>query len=313
MTTTNAGPNVRLWALVCLALAACASDEAHPSNDDEDGAVNESPGDGHGDGDGDGDSGADCSVEATDDSLPGVTVRVEGDSCTVVAGEDSVFRYRIGLEQPIDYIQPASMGCGPCGDSLISYEIGRGVVFYALLDVGCCPPVDEEDKTLAAESITGMIEWPGVQWRGPSDTSEPLGPLFPHGEYGVRVTINVPGKGAVIAELPISVVASDPLKEGRPCLAARYGYPSGDTTFPDPTSCNTCSCDDGEVTACTDIACPTPCPDGFIASTDCGECSQLSMGCSIPRTACLPECMAGNTCGDGSGSCVDGACKVLCD
>jgi hypothetical protein len=194
----------------------------------------------------------------------------------------------------------------------VSFEIGAGPVIYNESDVGCCPPLEEEPKTLEPEPITSTIAWPGVQWRGPSDTNEPYGPAFPWGEYTVRVKIDVPGKGAVLAELPITVVAGDATQEGRACLGPEYAYPSGDDTFPDPTSCNTCLCEDGSVTACTDIACDRPCPDGTEVGSDCGYCGPTSMICDIPRIACLPSCETGDDCAGGA-TCQDDVCKILCD
>jgi hypothetical protein len=243
-----------------------------------------------------------------------VTVHVESQQCWVVGGEYAEFHYAIDVASPIAYTRPASVGCGPCNDSLVSFEIGETPIVYNQHDSGCCPPVEAEERTLEAGPITGTIPWQGVQWRGPSDTSEPYGPPFPVGEYALRVTLEVPGQGAITAELPIRVVArvGAGAQEGIACLGDdHYVYPSGDTTLPDPTSCNTCTCDNGMVTACTEIACARPCPDGSELSTDCAHLSSTGMGCEIARTACLPTCATDADCAEGS--CQAGACEILCD
>lgn len=256
----------------------------------------------------------DCSVVAAHRSLLGVTVHIEGDACTVISGEHATFKYRIEIAEPIEYEQPASVGCGPCGDDhLVTFEIGRGLVRYNESDVGCCPPLEQSSKTLAAGAIEGEIDWPGVQWRGPSDTNQPLGPRFPGSHYDVRVTIDVPGKGSVVAALPI--VVAPPLEllepsEPLPCASDTYVYPSGDSTFPDPTSCNTCTCEAGIVTACEDRACPVDCPSGSAVGSDCGECGPIDT-CRAIYTGCLPTCSGDEPCSNG-GVCSDGLCTRLC-
>jgi hypothetical protein len=83
-------------------------------------------------------------------------------------------------------------------------------------------------------------------------------------------------------------------------------YPSGATGLPDPVSCNTCSCVDGQL-ACTKIACPTACPTGTAFSTQCAQCGPTD-ACEVVEHACLPTCV--DTCT--SGVCLDGVCKTVC-
>jgi hypothetical protein len=152
-----------------------------------------------------------CEVDATDDSLPGVTVHVEADRCNFDSGQPGEFRYEITVAESVSYQVEASSGCGACRpwggpvQELVSYRIGSGEVHYCECDVGCCPPDQSMAHTLAAGDGTGVIRWPGRQWDGPSDTNNPLGPPFPPGAYDVEVSLALPGAGAVTARLPIVV------------------------------------------------------------------------------------------------------------
>ncbi|MES1165632.1 MAG: hypothetical protein ABUR63_07745 [Verrucomicrobiota bacterium] len=44
-----------------------------------------------------------CAIEATDPSLPGARVRIEGASCRVRSGERQIFTYRLDLAGDIPY------------------------------------------------------------------------------------------------------------------------------------------------------------------------------------------------------------------
>jgi hypothetical protein len=44
------------------------------------------------------------------------------------------------------------------------------------------------------------------------------------------------------------------------CKTGGIVYPHGARNIPDPTSCNTCSCDNGQL-ICTEIGCPIDCPE----------------------------------------------------
>jgi hypothetical protein len=52
-------------------------------------------------------------------------------------------------------------------------------------------------------------------------------------------------------------------------------YPSGSRNVGDPLSCNTCICEAGALTACTEIAGPEPCPAGTAMAAE-RECSERS-------------------------------------
>ena len=94
------------------------------------------------------------------------------------------------------------------------------------------------------------------------------------------------------------------------CAVGDYVYPNGSMDVPDPTSCNTCSCIDGDVTACTEIACATPCPEGTGQSTECAACGPVD-NCVIVRSGCFPECNEDESC-PGGGGCFEGLCRNLC-
>ncbi len=152
-----------------------------------------------------------CSVDATDPSLPGVTLHVEADACTFDEGEGGVFRYRLTLPSPIDFAVDTFPGCGACAAyssdpaSLLGFVVGSGLVRYCRCDEGCCAPQEPASYTIAAGTVEGSFEWPGRTWNGPSDTDNPLGDPFPPGDYPVTVTFAVPGGGSVEAVLPIIV------------------------------------------------------------------------------------------------------------
>lgn len=42
------------------------------------------------------------------------------------------------------------------------------------------------------------------------------------------------------------------------CIVGGQIYTDGASNVPDPFSCNTCTCQDGEITGCTEMACPNP-------------------------------------------------------
>jgi hypothetical protein len=97
---------------------------------------------------------------------------------------------------------------------------------------------------------------------------------------------------------------------GRSCKVAGVVYADGEGGIPDPTSCNTCSCMDGQL-ACTEIGgCEKPCPDGYAFGSDCAQCGPTD-ACEIPEYDCFETCTdscagAGYLCLQGL--CVDGIC-----
>jgi len=95
---------------------------------------------------------------------------------------------------------------------------------------------------------------------------------------------------------------------GRGCKVDGRTYADGDDNIPDPVSCNSCTCSDGEL-ACTKINCPEPCADGTALGTQCAECGPTD-ACQVVEHACFPTCV--DTCG-GEGFCLAGVCiSSLC-
>jgi hypothetical protein len=94
--------------------------------------------------------------------------------------------------------------------------------------------------------------------------------------------------------------------QGIACKVGGIVYPSGAGNIPDPVSCNTCECLDGQL-ACTEIGCPKPCPDGSDYGTQCAECGPTD-ACLVVEHGCLPVCM--DSCVQGS--CNDGLCRFFC-
>lgn len=94
------------------------------------------------------------------------------------------------------------------------------------------------------------------------------------------------------------------------CKVGGVVYPDGATQIPDPTSCNKCTCKDGELTSCTEVGCPKPCPADRVLSTQCALCGPTDE-CLIVEHACLPTCDA-DTDSCAEGLCVDGVCRKIC-
>jgi len=94
---------------------------------------------------------------------------------------------------------------------------------------------------------------------------------------------------------------------GIACQVDGVIYPHGTGGIPDPVSCNTCQCSDGQL-GCTEIGCPEPCPAGTSYGVQCVQCGPAD-GCEVLEHACLPVCS------DGAcevGGCIDGICRLLC-
>jgi hypothetical protein len=94
---------------------------------------------------------------------------------------------------------------------------------------------------------------------------------------------------------------------GRSCKVSGRIYADGEGGIPDPVSCNQCTCEDGQL-ACTEIGCPTPCPDGTAFGTGCAECGPVD-DCLVVEYACFPACT--DACENGfcsNGACVTGLC-----
>jgi hypothetical protein len=83
-------------------------------------------------------------------------------------------------------------------------------------------------------------------------------------------------------------------RQGTDCIVNGVKYASG-ATVPDPFSCNSCSCEDGAITICTEIGCSIPCPEGTIAGSGCAECGPVG-GCPAVETGCMPVCSTDDDC-----------------
>ena len=211
-----------------------------------------------------------CSVDVSDPSVPGAHIHIEGPDCRVQSAQHHLFSYRIDLDADVPYLSQASIGCGRCRGftenpmSLVKATVGAttatGAISYCpdCLE-GCCPATVSMPVVLRAGSYVGEIDWPGYQWLGPSDTSEPPGPKFPPGKYAVNVLLDVPSVGAIDAKLPIVVFDPSATNQAT-CRTRGYVYPSGSSlglTY--PAECQSCRCTNGTVTGCPAATCaPSP-------------------------------------------------------
>jgi hypothetical protein len=94
--------------------------------------------------------------------------------------------------------------------------------------------------------------------------------------------------------------------QGASCKVSGVVYESGTGNIPDPVSCNTCQCFDGQL-LCTEIGCPMACPPDRVYGTQCAQCGPAD-GCEVVEHACLPVC--NGSCE--SGACVQGVCRSVC-
>lgn len=97
---------------------------------------------------------------------------------------------------------------------------------------------------------------------------------------------------------------------GAACQVGGVVYPSGAEGIQEPTSCNTCSCQDGAL-ICTEINCPVPCPDGQVSTSDCAFCGPTD-ACEVTRTGCVPTCSEDEECAAVGGLCVEQRCVNVC-
>lgn len=100
---------------------------------------------------------------------------------------------------------------------------------------------------------------------------------------------------------------TDPRAGGTACKVNGVVYASGQGGIPDPTSCNKCSCSNGQL-SCTEIYCPVACPPNTAYGTQCAECGPTD-ACLVVEHGCLPTCV--DTCSNGS-ACSAGVCRNFC-
>lgn len=101
-------------------------------------------------------------------------------------------------------------------------------------------------------------------------------------------------------------------ESGKACEVDGLTYPDGWTSVPDPFSCNTCECIDGEVNACGQSGCVQDCPAGTAPGTTCAVCGPTD-ACLVVETGCLPKCEPNDAipCSNG-GVCLNGLCGSPC-
>ncbi|HWA75402.1 MAG TPA: hypothetical protein VG937_23855 [Polyangiaceae bacterium] len=88
------------------------------------------------------------------------------------------------------------------------------------------------------------------------------------------------------------------------CIVGGVRYESGTKNIPDPTSCNTCFCDNGNLGCTTAAVCTKPCPTGTKFGRSCGQCGPVD-NCLAVAYDCYPTCT--DTCD--KGVCSEGICK----
>jgi len=79
------------------------------------------------------------------------------------------------------------------------------------------------------------------------------------------------------------------------CRVEGTTYPSGASSVPDPTSCNTCACDQGSLVNCTEAVCPEPCERGFARGSACVACDPVDR-CVEVETGCFTSCSDEDDC-----------------
>ncbi len=94
---------------------------------------------------------------------------------------------------------------------------------------------------------------------------------------------------------------------GAACRVEGVTYSTGSTGVPDPFSCNTCDCINGELVNCTEADCDEPCPPNGVPGTQCAVCGPTD-ACAAVEHTCLPVCAEGCV----SGQCMNGVCKNVC-
>lgn len=95
------------------------------------------------------------------------------------------------------------------------------------------------------------------------------------------------------------------------CKVGDEIYPSGTSGAPDPSSCNTCTCEDGQLVSCTELDCPDTCnAQGGLRGSRCVECGPTDE-CVTVEHACFPKCEDDDDCQPGE-FCVEQICRSLC-
>jgi len=119
------------------------------------------------------------------------------------------------------------------------------------------------------------------------------------------------GRWQGVEDGPCAPSLPNPANPPATCLVEGQRYADGERV-PDPYSCNTCFCEDGQVSVCTEIGCADPCPTGTTPGTSCAECGPTD-ACESVETTCLRSCSSNGDCTDPAHSlCLGGQCRNAC-
>lgn len=138
--------------------------------------------------------GASCHVTSFS-TLPGVHIEVDDSACKFTlaqAMQGITFDYQVVVDHDVEGVTPEKQDAGRCQSAhasglYLGERIAGGSERYCICDTGLCQDVSEAPKTLTAGAYPGTFSWDGHNWEGPSDTSNPKGPLFPAGTYTFEV------------------------------------------------------------------------------------------------------------------------------
>ena len=141
---------------------------------------------------------ASCEPEATS-NLPGVALILDTTPCILTLAEVAegvTLAWTLDIDTAHSGVVPENLNTENCGPTerpesgLVVFASIRGVndTYCPWCDQGLCDP----GRTLGPWELSegefaGALEWTGRNWRGPSDTGNPLGEPFPNGEYTFRV------------------------------------------------------------------------------------------------------------------------------
>jgi len=136
-----------------------------------------------------------CHLGETSD-LPGVSFHVLLDDCTFSTAQARAgirIPYEVTIEQDMDVVLAPSPGsyCYPPESNglLILEQLSGGGQRYCLCDRGIPNQAFCQKSTPLHKGVyQASFEWDGVNWSGPSDTSNPKGAPFPIGSYRLEIT-----------------------------------------------------------------------------------------------------------------------------
>lgn len=151
------------------------------------------------------------------------------------------------------------------------------------LGTGCS---DRDDDTFLPE--LGQLE-AGVQ-AGPTPGPLDAGSLL-DAELGRTPEATTPDAALVDAGPPWGTKLAS---SGASCKINGVSYASGSKAVPDPRSCNTCTCRDGALVGCSQLACGNACTTGSAFGFSCVRFGVE--GCLENEFGCRPACSGDETC-----------------